>query len=102
MAVELYPEKMVTIVVSTALEERMKRTIRSSEASGFTYFTVRGEGESGPQTGHLAGDSSTMFMVVLSEHKLENFLVSVKRLKECGHHVAVFVGDTQVMTQGKY
>ncbi len=102
MTVELYPEKMVTIVVSSALEDRMKRTIRSSEASGFTYFTVRGEGESGPQTGHLAGDSSTMFMVVLSKHKLETFLTSVKRLKESGHHVSVFVNDTQVMSQEKY
>ncbi|MFP4155324.1 MAG: P-II family nitrogen regulator [Halothiobacillaceae bacterium] len=102
MAVDLYPEKMVTIVVSTSLEERMKRTIRASEASGFTYFTVRGEGESGPQTGHLAGDSSTMFLVVLSESKLDGFLSAIKRLKACGHHATVFVGDTQVMNPVKY
>jgi len=102
MSVELFARKMVTIVVSSSLEDRLKRTIRAAGVCGFTYYTVRGEGESGPQTGHLAGDSSTLFMVVLNDEKLAGFLETLKAMKDCGHHVTVFVSDTQVMNPVKF
>lgn len=102
MSVELFPRKMVTIVVSSSLEDRLKKTIRGAGACGFTYYTVRGEGESGPQTGHLAGDSSTLFMVVLNDEKLGGFLDKLKSMKDCGYHLTVFVSDTQVMNPLKF
>lgn len=102
MSIELYSKKMVHIVVSTSMEHQLKKTIRASGACGFTYYTVKGEGESGPQTGHLAGDSSTLFMVTTHAEQCETLLEKLKALKERGHHLTVFVSDTQVLNPTKF
>lgn len=102
MTIKLHPKKMIHIIAPTGMEHHLKKTIRAAGACGFTYYTVKGEGESGIQTGHLAGDSSTLFMVVTYEEKCNALLEQLKTFKDRGHHLTVFVSDTQVMDFDKF
>jgi len=102
MTIQLHHKKMIHIIAPTSMEHHLKKTIRGAGAYGFTYYTVKGEGESGMQTGHLAGDSSTLFIVVTYEEKCSVLLDKLKTLKDRGHHITVFVSDTEVMDSAKF
>lgn len=100
--VELYPMKLIQIVANNALEERLIDLAEAHQASGYTILEARGGGSSGIQTGALEGESSLMFMLAVPEDTLNAVLADVNRLVKRGHHLAVFISDTQVMRREKY
>ena len=99
---ELYPMKLIQVVANTALEERLIEVAGAHEISGYTILEARGAGSAGLQTGALEGESSLLFMLAVPLDKLDAVLNDINRLMRRGHHLAVFISDTQVMRREKY
>ena len=100
--IQFHPMKLINIVANTALEERLVGIAERHATSGYTVLEARGAGSSGLQTGALERESNILFMLVVPESKLDAVLEDIERLMKRGHHLAVFVSDTQVMRREKF
>lgn len=99
---ELYSMKLIQVVANTALEERLVEVAEVHQTSGYTILEARGAGSAGLQTGVLEGESSLLFLLAVPPEKLDEVLADIQRLMKRGHHLAVFISDTQVMRREKY
>jgi hypothetical protein len=102
MEPRLFPEKLVTIIASDVLEDRLVATVRNRGASGYTIVRARGAGSSGEQSGMLDVDTNIKFHVVLPEKRLSGLLDDLERLMNRGHHLIAFVADVSVMRPQKF
>lgn len=98
----LYPMKLINIVANATLEERLVSIAEAHATSGYTVLEARGAGSAGLQTGTLEGESNILFMLAVPETMLDTVLTDIEKLMKRGHHLAVFVSDTQVMRREKY
>jgi len=94
-------EKLIHIIVSSILEERIEEILERSGVDGFTSFDVRGSGSSGLQSGHLEGESNVMFMVVVPDRIYPVLVDNLNQLMRRGHHMMVFSSDVAVITPSK-
>lgn len=94
-------QKLIQIITSNTLEDRIKKVFKKIGITGFTFFNVSGEGDSGVQSGHFDADSNVLFMVMVSEEQFQQ--VSEELLKEIkkGYHHFIFSLNAEVMTPGK-
>lgn len=95
-------EKMLQIIGSSSLEFVLKKTLREVGVNGFTFFNVRGDGDSGFQSGQFESDSNVLFMVVLSNDKREALLNKLAVLLKRGHHLTIFSLETEVFSPSKF
>ncbi len=95
-------EKMLQIIGSSSLEFVLKKTLREVGVNGFTFFNVRGDGDSGFQSGQFESDSNVLFMVVLSHDKRETLLSKLAGLLKRGHHLTIFSLETEVFSPSKF
>jgi nitrogen regulatory protein PII len=95
-------EKLVHIISTSILEKKIKKTLKESGVNGFTLFDVRGDGESGIQSGHMDGETNIMFMVVVSNSIYEQLLENLNVYTQKGHHLMVFTSNVDVMTPSKF
>lgn len=95
-------EKLVHIITTSILEDKIKKCLKDSGTNGFTLFDVRGDGESGFQSGQLEGETNIMFMVVVSNKIYENLLDNLNVYTKKGHHLMVFTSNVDVMTPSKF
>lgn len=100
--IQFHPMKLINIVANATLEERLVGIAERHATSGYTVLEARGAGSAGLQTGALEGESNILFMLVVPESKLDAVLEDIERLMKRGHHLAVFVSDTQVIRREKY
>ncbi|TNF36546.1 MAG: transcriptional regulator [Gammaproteobacteria bacterium] len=98
----LYPEKLVTIITTDVLEDRLIERVRKRGASGYTILRARGAGSSGEQSGMLSVDANIKFHVIFPEERLMAFLEDLERLMKKGYHLTVFVADVSVMHPEKF
>lgn len=98
----LTPEKLLTIIASGALEEKIIQLIRKSKVSGYTVVEARGAGSSGEQTGMLDIDTNILVTVILPEARVPHLLDQLERLIKKGHHLKVFVSDVSVLSPEQY
>lgn len=94
-------EKMLQVITSSGLEERIKRILGQSGVSGYTLFDVRGAGETGYHSNEIAGDGNVMFMVVLPETQIETLVEKLEVFEKQGHHLLIFASDIAVLTRSK-
>ncbi|WP_299436423.1 hypothetical protein [uncultured Rhodospira sp.] len=99
--VDLYPEKLISIITTSALEERLVRIFRERGTSGYTIVPARGAGSRGEQSG-LDFDANILVKVILPADRLDPVLDDLKRLLGRGHHLTVFVSDVAVITPEKF
>lgn len=99
--VDLYPEKLITIITTSTLEERLVRIFRQRGTSGYTIVAARGAGSRGEQSG-LNFDANILVKVILPADRLHPVLDDLKRLIGRGHHLTVFVSDVAVITPEKF
>ena len=97
-----HPMKLINIVANAALEERLSDIAEAHAASGYTVLDARGAGSAGLQTGALEGGSNILFMLIVPAAKLDEVLADIERLMKRGHHLAVFITDTQVLRREKF
>jgi len=100
--VEFHSMKLINVVANAALEERLVSIAKAHDASGYTILEARGAGSAGLQTGALEGESNILFLLGLPESKVDVVLADVAKLIKRGHHLAVFVTDTQVLRPEKF
>jgi len=94
--------KLINVVANTTLEERLVDIAEAHGTSGYTILEARGAGGAGLQTGVLEGGSNILFMLIVTEAKLDEVMVDIDKLMKRGHHLACFVTDTQVMRREKF
>jgi nitrogen regulatory protein PII len=99
--VELYPEKMITVITTSMLEEKLVKVFRKRGTSGYTVVQARGAGSRGVQSG-LDFDANIQVEVVLPPDRVDPLLEDLKRLMERGHHLTVMVSDVHVISPEKF
>ena len=100
--VEACPEKLVHIITTSILEEKIEEVLNASGVNGFTLFDVRGSGASGFQSGHLEGETNVMFMTVVSKRIYETLLENLNVYTRRGHHLIIFTSDVDMFTPSKF
>ena len=98
---DLYPEKLITIITTSMLEERLVRIFRERGTSGYTIVSARGAGSHGEQTG-MDFDANILVKVVLPADRMDSVLDDLKRLIGRGHHLTIYVGDVEVIRPEKF
>ena len=98
----LFPQKLLTIVTTDTLEERLVAIVRNRGAGGYTIVRAHGAGSSGEISGELDVDTSIKFHVIVPQGRLSSMLDDVEELINEGHHLTVFVSDVAVMSPEKF
>lgn len=98
----LYPEKLVTVITSEVLEDRLVAAVRKRGASGYTLLRARGAGSEGLQSGMLWIDTNLLLKVILPPERLSGLLDDLDALIAKGHHLTVFVSDVAVLGHEKF
>ena len=98
----LFPEKLVTIITSDVLEDRLIASVRNCGASGYTILRARGAGSSGEQSGMLDIDTNIKLHVIVPPQRVSGLLDDLERLMRKGYHMTVFVSDVSVLGPEKF
>lgn len=98
----LFPEKLVTIITSDVLEDRLVASVRNRGASGYSMQRVRGAGSSGEQSAILDVDANIKLHVILPQERLPGLLDDLEHLMRRGYHLTVYVSDVSVLGPEKY
>jgi len=98
----LYPEKLVTVITSEVLEDRLVKAVRKRGASGYTLLRACGAGSEGLQSGMLWVDTNLLLKVILPPERLPGLLDDLEALSAKGHHLTVFVSDVGVLGHEKF
>jgi hypothetical protein len=75
----LVPEKLVTVIASDVLEDRLTATVRNRGASGYTLVRARGAGSDGLQSGNLDADTNLMLTLILPPDRCPGCLMISRR-----------------------
>lgn len=95
----LRPEKLLTIIASSALESTLVELVRKHDISGYTIVEASGAGSSGVQSGMLDIDTNILMHVVLPESRVSPLLDRLERMIRKGHHLKVFVSGIGVLAR---
>lgn len=95
----LYPHRLVNIITSDVLEDKLTTMFRRHGVSGYTIIHVTGEGAT---SGILDFEASIMVKVILPEEKLERMLDALQLQIDRGYNLTIFVSDIEVLTPEKF
>lgn len=98
----LFPEKLVTVITTDVLEDRLVAVLRNRGASGYTILRARGAGSDGLQSGMLDVDTNLLLKVILPPERLPGLLDDLDALIGSGYHLTVFVADVSVLGHEKF
>jgi hypothetical protein len=98
----LVPEKLVTVIASDVLEDRLVAAVRNRGASGYTLVRARGAGSDGLQSGNLDADTNLMLKLILPPELVSGLLDDFEALIRKGYHLTVFVSDVSVLGHEKF
>lgn len=98
----LFPEKLVTIITSDVLEDRLIASVRNRGASGYTIVRARGAGSSGVQSGMLDIDTNIKLHVIMPPQRVSGLLDDLEQMMRKGYHMTVFVSDVSVLGPEKF
>ncbi|MBK1646461.1 transcriptional regulator [Thiocapsa imhoffii] len=99
---QLVPQKLVTVIASDVLEDRLIATVRNRGASGYTLVRARGAGSDGLQSGNLDADTNLMLKLILPPERVSGLLDDLEILNRKGYHLTVYVTDVLVMGHEKF
>lgn len=102
MSITVRNEKLVQVITCGSLEESLKGTLDKFGVSGYTYFNVKGNGDSGYQDAVIDGDTNILVMIMVPEDKAEPLMEALyeKYLRK-GHHLMVFSLEAQMLSSKK-
>jgi hypothetical protein len=98
----LFPQKLLTIITTDALEKRLVTIVRNRGASGYTIVKAHGAGSSGEMSGELDVDTNIKFHVIVPQGRMSAMLDDVEALINEGEHLTVFVSDVAVLCPEKF
>jgi len=98
----LAPEKLVTIITTDVLEERLISLVKKCGVSGYTIQRARGGGSSGIQSGMLDIDTNITFHVILPSERLSDLLDGMQELIKRRYNLTVYVADVSVLRADKF
>ncbi|WP_044406674.1 P-II family nitrogen regulator [Thiomicrospira microaerophila] len=94
-------QRLIQIITSNILENRVKKLFKKLGIKSFTSFGVNGEGDTGLQSGHFDADSNVLFMLLLSEEKMLELVEELNKDIQKGYHHFVFSLNAQMHTPYK-
>ena len=98
----LVPEKLITIITSEVLEDRLVALVRNRGASGYTLQRARGAGAEGRQSGMMWIDTNLLLKVIFPPNRVTGMLDDLADLINKGHHLTVYVCDITVLDHEKF
>ena len=100
--ITLYPEKLLSIITISSMEDRLVSMFKKYGVSGFSILRARGEGSSGYEADISGFDSNILVTVIVSEKRMEPILESIERKLKKGYHLTTYISDVQVITPDKF
>jgi len=100
--ITLYPEKLLSIITISSMEDRLVSMFKKYGVSGFTILRARGEGSSGYEADISGFDSNILVTVIVSEKRMEPILESIARKLKKGYHLTTYISDVQVISPDKF
>ncbi len=100
--ITLYPEKLLSIITISSMEDRLVSMFKKYGVSGFTILRARGEGSSGYEADISGFDSNILVTVIVSEKRMEPILESIARKLKKGYHLTTYISDVQVIAPDKF
>jgi len=100
--ITLYPEKLLSIITISSMEDRLVSMFKKYGVSGFTILRARGEGSSGYEADISGFDSNILVKVIVSKERMEPILESIERKLKKGYHLTVYISDVQVIAPDKF
>ncbi|MCF6255671.1 MAG: transcriptional regulator [Gammaproteobacteria bacterium] len=100
--ITLYPEKLLSIITISSMEDRLVSMFKKYGVSGFTILRARGEGSSGYEADISGFDSNILVTVIVSEKRMEPILESIERKLKKGYHLTTYISDVQVISPDKF
>jgi nitrogen regulatory protein PII len=98
----LFPQKLLTIITTDSLEQRLVDIMRNRGSSGYTIVKAHGAGSSGEASGELDVDTNIKFHVIVPQGRMSAMLDDVEALMNEGEHLTVFVSDVAVLSPEKF
>jgi hypothetical protein len=98
----LFPEKLITVISTDLLEDRLVALVRRRGASGYTFIRARGAGADGLQSGNLDADTNLVLKVILPPDRISDLLDDLDKMIRKGYHLTVFVTDVSVLGHEKF
>lgn len=99
---ELHPSKVVTIIAEAQLESRLIKLAKRHNIGGYTILEARGDGASGMQSGSLDVESNILFLIIVSNSRLEAIMDELAGWINQGHHLVTFASDANVLRPQKF
>lgn len=96
----LFPQKLLTLITTDALEPKLAEIGRNRGASGYTFLKAHGEGANG-ETGELDMKVSLKCHMTVPQGKMSDILDDIEALIQEGHHLTVFVSDVAILSSEK-
>ncbi len=100
--ITLYPEKLLSIITISSMEDRLVSMFKKYGVSGFTILRARGEGSSGYEADISGFDSNILVKVIVSKERMDPILESIERKLKKGYHLTVYISDVQVIAPDKF
>ncbi len=100
--ITLYPEKLLSIITISAMEDRLVSMFKKYGVKGFTILRARGEGSSGYEADISGFDSNILVKVIVPKERMDSILESIERKIKKGYHLTVYISDVQVITPDKF
>ena len=98
---EIEHKKLLTIITPGELQRMIIDQLKKRGIGGYTVVSATGAGTSGLQSGMLAGDSSVLLHVIMSEERLQKVLIDMDKLMSHGYQVKAFYQDISILPRKK-
>lgn len=99
---KLHPMKLVTIVCEAYALEPVKNLLREAGATGWTHFTVEGDGNRGERLGETPDFANVQIEVVIQPSRVETLLRRLHDEYFPRYGMIAFESDVRVMRSNHF
>jgi nitrogen regulatory protein PII len=90
-------KKLLTLIAPEELVRMIVEALKARGVGGYTMVPATGAGASGMRSGMLAGDSSVVIYVILSEARLMTVLEDIDAMMRRGYRVKALIQDISIL-----
>lgn len=90
-------KKLLTIIAPGELQRMIVETLKERGIGGYTVVNATGAGTSGLRSGMLAGDTSVIIYIIMSEARLEGVLEDIDLMMSRGYRLKAFYHDISIL-----
>jgi nitrogen regulatory protein PII len=98
----LYDEKLLTIVCEVLAKRRVLEILEKHRVSGYTLYTVEGKGEKGIRGQGLPEENNIKVEIILKRETAENIIEEISRKLFADYTIILYQSDVKVARTEKF